>query len=76
MSTIHLPDPHPGRCGNHRTITHSDGFVETLRCLDYEGVVHVCSFPEPRNRRFDRSDWGGLNQASYVTPKPEPWVKP
>lgn len=65
-----LPDPNPGRCLNFRTITHGDGHIEHLRCLDYENTPHECSFPEPTHfvalvhNIFKSSD------------PPEPWVKP
>lgn len=70
MSTIYMPDPNPGRCKNHR----SEG-EETLRCLDYEGTPHVCSFPKPLAER--RKDWGGWSTMTIqAPPKPQPWVKP
>ena len=40
---IEIPDPHPGRCHNHRPVGH-----EFLRCVDYEDHPHICRFPEPR----------------------------
>lgn len=72
MSFIKMEDPNPGRCQNFRTVNHSDGYIENLRCLDYEDVPHECSFPEPThvvstvNNIFRSSD----------LPKSEPWVKP
>lgn len=75
MSYIVLPDEHPGRCKNVRSHTHPNGHAETLRCLDYEGKPHVCSFPEPQYVYIDTTSWGG--QLSSSTPaKPKPWVKP
>lgn len=32
-----LPDPYPGRCLNERG---------GHRCLDYDAVPHMCTFPE------------------------------
>ena len=61
---VELPDPHPGRCRNLRTVG-----PETLRCLDYDNLPHVCVFPEPK--RLSSS-----NSYTVKTVEPEPWVKP
>ena len=74
MSHIVMPDPHPGRCQNHRTHIGPNGEIEQLRCLDYEAVPHVCSFPEPKST-YGSLTWGG-GSVTYKTPKPTPWVKP
>lgn len=73
---VRLPDPNPGRCENYRSVMHSDGRVETLRCLDYEGTKHICEFPEPLHIASDPR-WGG-NSYSYSEKhdRPQPWVKP
>jgi hypothetical protein len=70
--TMHIiePDPHPGRCENYRSVVHSDGYVETLRCLDYEGTEHICSFPEPEHRVITV---GGY---TYTPQAPQRWIKP
>lgn len=65
---IHIADLHPGRCRNQRVFWEG-GHPETLRCLDYEGTEHVCTFPEPVRRATT------LTYTSGDT-KPEPWVKP
>jgi hypothetical protein len=68
---IDLPDPHPGRCKNHRYVF-VDGYPDSLRCLDYEGTPHVCSFPTPMNRTLHNNYhvWQGSQ------PVPQVWVKP
>jgi hypothetical protein len=70
MSHITMPDPHPGRCKNFRSITHSDTYIETLRCLEYENEPHRCRFPKithvVASNIFQTSD----------TPQPKPWVRP
>lgn len=74
MSTITLPDPYPGRCRNHRTVSNGVGHIETLRCLDYENVEHVCSFPEPIHTG---PALGGMyGGGTFTTAPPKPWVKP
>lgn len=67
-----MPDPHPGRCLNYRTKTHSDGYIESLRCLDYEGTEHVCSFPSSTHVTITGQwqSWAGAQVDS------KPWVKP
>jgi hypothetical protein len=57
-----LPDPHPGRCRNHR-----DG----RRCLDYDHRPHVCEFPEPPPSPTTTSF-----HITYTRGVIEPWVKP
>lgn len=69
--TLYVPDPHPGRCQNLRMVTHSDGYIENLRCLDYEGTEHVCQFPEP-----EHSIYSAQEHKPWVRPKPKPWVRP
>lgn len=65
---INALDPNPGRCLNHRTSP--DG--NTVRCLDYEGTDHVCSFPP-----FPIALSGSASMSySITTPEPKPWVKP
>lgn len=61
---IPFQDPYPGRCRNRREVGE-----QTLRCLDYENVPHVCSFPKPNQQMK-----GGWNQ--YQPAPPRPWVKP
>lgn len=67
---IEAPDPHPGRCRNVRSCWQNDHIV-TMRCLDYEGTPHVCSFPRPPVQMSRAS--GHVFQS---TPQPKPWVKP
>ena len=67
--TFIVPDPHPGRCQNYRTVNHGNGQAEHLRCLDYENVEHVCSFPSPMSTPTQ-------SLGVYTAPKPEPWEKP
>lgn len=70
---VDVPDPDVGRCKNVRLYRHANSEVEYLRCLDYEGTPHVCSFPTP----LPRSSSSGWSSATYYTvPKPKPWVKP
>lgn len=76
MGIIHLPDLDIGRCKNIRSITHGDGYIETLRCLDYEGVPHVCTFPPERHVSSGDYGWGAGSISTYTPPKPKPWVKP
>lgn len=71
MGYISAPDPDPGRCRNFRTVTHSDGHIETLRCLDYEGAPHQCTFPKPKHVTAVSH-----NIFSSGTDQPKPWVKP
>ena len=71
MSFIHVPDPDIGRCQNVRHVTHGDGYMETLRCLDYEGMPHVCEFPKARHVVSS-----GSHSMTYSPPKPRRWVKP
>ena len=62
----HLPDPYPGRCLNHRTVT-VNGYPQQVRCLDYENVPHECSFPEVR--RVDTGHgWGNTQTAGVPIP--------
>jgi hypothetical protein len=62
------PDPHPGRCKNHRAEHHSDGYIENLRCLEAEGTRHICRFPKPAHVVAER--------VIYTAAPPEPWVVP
>ena len=62
----HMDDPYPGRCRNHRTVG-----MDVLRCLDYEGVPHVCTFPEVKQRVPSP---GVYSTGGHW--KPSPWVKP
>lgn len=71
MSFVRLPDPNPGRCENFRTLHHADGFVEVVRCLDYEASRHVCAFPEPEHRVVEVN---GYTMPTAQTPVP--WVRP
>lgn len=68
---IQIPDPHPGRCQNTRLHRGPYGATRTLRCLDYDGTQHVCSFPEVPKETG--KDWGAY---SIPKPKPKAWVKP
>lgn len=69
---IRVPDPHPGRCLNTR---YDEASHSMLRCLDYEGVQHVCTFPAPPPPVS--SLWGSGGSYVLHTPKPpKPWVKP
>lgn len=72
MGIIHLPDLDIGRCQNYRSITHADGYIETLRCLDYEGRPHTCEFSPSHHVVLDHPGWFN----TYTPPKPKPWVKP
>lgn len=68
---IFQPDSYPGRCKNHRTINWYPE-AKTVRCLDYEGTEHVCTFerlPEPIHVDM-------LGMRATITREPEPWVKP
>ena len=66
---VYVPDPNPGRCLNHRW--RRDG--QMVRCLDYEGVEHVCSFEEPPPRSW--TDQVHVS-TTWKHKQPEPWVKP
>lgn len=66
---IHVPDPHPGRCLNHRRDPSDPYGVSTLRCLRTEGHAEACCFPEPPPLRLNPCN-------SYVQRQPEPWVEP
>jgi hypothetical protein len=68
---INLPDPHPGRCRNTRTVTHADTYIEVLQCLDYEGTRHVCEFPESVHSPSSAGPF-----SSYHPPTPKRWVRP
>jgi hypothetical protein len=70
---IQLPDLDIGRCKNRRAFpTGVDNITTMVRCNDYEGVPHTCTFtPPPVVARS--ASW---SQASYTTPKPKRWVKP
>lgn len=71
--TINLPDPDIGRCENYRTrVTAIDGYVESVRCLDYEDVPHVCTFPP----FLHVASGGGSWISSAVRRPPKRWVKP
>lgn len=70
MSYTRLPDPHPGRCLNTR---HDVGpYGQSRRCLEKEGTVHVCRFPD-----VQRPD-PKIQSMTYTRsqPEPEPWVVP
>lgn len=71
MSFIRLPDLHPGRCQNVRHVQHADGHAGTVRCLDYEGTEHVCTFPAPLHVVTPSG-----SSLTYTTPTPQKWVKP
>lgn len=73
MSYLRLPDPHPGRCRNTRQHDMGNGQFKALRCLDYEGTKHVCSFPP--QIVVEARDWVG-NTYSHKAEEPNPWVKP
>lgn len=66
-----MPDPYPGRCKNHRSVL---WYAESknVRCLDYEGTDHVCTFEQPPAAfSIDVSQL-----SSSVMREPEQWVKP
>lgn len=67
MSTITLPDPHPGRCLNIRFHWQTG----TVRCLDYEGHDSACMFPQPPPHRESTDGTQG-----YTIKPPVPWVSP
>lgn len=67
---IVVPDPHPGRCRNLRPSRYYSGTF--LRCLDYEGTEHQCSFDVERIPASNP----GWNSATYTHTEPKPWVKP
>jgi hypothetical protein len=71
VSHLVAPDPFPGRCKNHRS-DFRYGRLVSLRCLDYEGTQHVCTFEELRPP-FTASD---QVTSSLHPSNPEPWVKP
>lgn len=73
MSWIRVPDMDPGRCENHR-IVWVGGNPKTLRCLDYEGTDHVCSFEKPQPVPQGTDMASAWTTISY--PRPKPWVKP
>jgi hypothetical protein len=65
---IEIPDEHPGRCRNQRVVF-VNGYPETLRCLDYEAVQHVCAFPEPPLRVASVTyTLGGDTKKAWVRP--------
>lgn len=75
--TIHVPDANPGRCLNYRWFPAGapyDVIRTAVRCNDYEGTEHVCSFTPPPAPVTIASSM----QSSYAqtVKKPEPWVKP
>ena len=61
------PDPHPGRCRNHRSVT-VGGYPQNVRCLGYEGTRHVCTFDIPSAPPVASGFVG--------TKTPKPWVAP
>jgi hypothetical protein len=61
------PDPHPGRCLNIRRDPASNTM---MRCLDYDGTQHVCTFPT------QLTPGTTIQTGIYSTPPPVPWVKP
>ncbi len=63
---ITLPDPHPGRCLNHRVVR-----GQSLRCLNYEIVPHVCEFPEPVPPPARRAQ-----SYTQTISEPAPWQRP
>lgn len=68
---LNLPDPHPGRCLNHRQGRDHTGYPVSKRCLDYEGHDGRCRFPEdpaPGPRQGEA--------VSYGTQEPKAWVRP
>lgn len=70
--TIQLPDHDIGRCKNRRAFPSGDGFTTMVRCNDYEGTEHVCTFTPPPIVDLP-SSW---SSSVYTAPKPKPWVKP
>lgn len=75
MSTIHVPDPHPGRCLNVRPQAdpnnpHTPGRM--VRCLELDASEHVCRFPAAPVKVS--GDWGAYQILSER--KPTPWVVP
>jgi hypothetical protein len=75
VSFIVVPDPHPGRCKNYRSVTHNDGHVEPLRCLDYEAVPHQCTFPGTTHIS-NISNVGRWNSTTTFEHTSIPWKKP
>jgi hypothetical protein len=67
-----MPDPDPGRCQCMRQGTDAYGYPTTRRCLDYEGVPHICFFP-PNPERIHSSS---QTMAGWTHKGPVPWVKP
>lgn len=72
---IHLPDPYPGRCLNFRSRAAPGGRIETVRCLDYEGTEHVCTFP-PFTYHPPIATAYASSVSTYTQEQPQPWVKP
>lgn len=68
MSYTRLPDPHPGRCLNTRHDV--DPYGESRRCLEAEGTVHACRFPDVQKPYIK------IQSTVYRTAQPEPWVVP
>lgn len=66
---IEIPDEHPGRCRNQRVVW-VNGCPESLRCLGYEAVEHVCEFPEPPRVSTVKFSY------TSVIPEPKAWVRP
>lgn len=71
MSYLVAPDPFPGRCKNHRS-EFRYGRLVSLRCLDYEGTEHVCTFEDLRPP-ITASDQVNTYTVSHES---KPWVKP
>jgi hypothetical protein len=71
---INAPDQHPGRCQNWRSRPDRNGYPSSVRCLDYEGTEHVCTFPPPPPPLPD--PWGANVANVYRQEPPKPWVKP
>jgi hypothetical protein len=67
-----MPDPNPGRCLCVRQVAHPDGYLESLRCLDYEGRRHTCTFPNPTHV----TSLGSTSSVYRDTGQAEPWVRP
>lgn len=63
------PDPHPGRCLNHRTDPGDPYRVKQLRCLEMEGHPSACRFPPPSIAITQDS-------ASFDQSTPQPWKVP
>ena len=69
---IFMPDEYPGRCKNHREINWY-ARPKTVRCLDYEGTEHVCTFEQPP---VEVHLSGNIGLSRSVAVDPKPWVKP